>query len=45
LPATAPPKTPQAGSDANVEALENELRAIKAQFEAAIDELERVPKT
>jgi two-component system, chemotaxis family, CheB/CheR fusion protein len=40
LPATAPPKTPQAGNDANVEALENELRATKAQLEAAIDELE-----
>jgi two-component system, chemotaxis family, CheB/CheR fusion protein len=37
-PATAPPKTPQAGSDANVEAFENELRAT--QLEAAIDELE-----
>ena len=39
-PATAPPKTPQAGSDANVEALENELRATKGQLQAAIDELE-----
>lgn len=39
LPATAP-QTPQAGNDANVEALENELRATKAQLEAAIDELE-----
>jgi two-component system, chemotaxis family, CheB/CheR fusion protein len=39
-PATAPPKTPQVGSEANVEALENELRATKAQLEAATDELE-----
>ena len=39
-PATAPPTLPQAGSDANVEALEKELRATKAQLQAAIDELE-----
>src|SRR6185295_130995 len=39
-PTTAPHKTPQAGSDANVEALENELRATKGQLQAAIDELE-----
>ena len=39
-PAAALPKTPQAGSDANAEALENELRATKAQLQAAIDELE-----
>ena len=45
--ATPPPLTaggaieaPAAGSDANVQALERELRATKTQLQAAIDELE-----